>query len=270
MFTYWTFTGQMALWAWVFGMPLFYAFIAVLLQVSFPVDTPYLAVFITLLVVELAAGCLWLAGAAGKLNPYGSFFLSMFVIAGGAGVIFQSYVGEAFSGPVSEWGKPEVVEGRAILRLREKGFSVELNGGEVFSAYGVSDVAELKAIPEKSRSEKAGAFNRIMVPLDHLQVEIVGNEFRISGFDTEIEGLYIVIEGYLSFISSTDLTMQDPEYRMFAYEVFELSKADLERGYIDLSVEDARVLSEQSVDWLVRRPDSINAHLNVIEFAIKY
>ncbi|MGM0769641.1 MAG: hypothetical protein ACQEV6_16600 [Pseudomonadota bacterium] len=271
MYTYWTFTGQMALWAWFFGMPLFYGFIAVLLQVTFKLDISYLTTFITLLAVELVAGGLWLSSAGGKLNPYGSFFLSMVVIAGGAGLIFKSYAGDMFSGPISEWGKPAVVEGRGVAKLKAKGFSVELNRGEVFAAYGVSDVAEVKKIPEKSRSEQANVFNQMMTPLDNLQVDIVDNQFRISGFGTETEGLYIVVEGYISFISSTDLTMQDPEYRMFVHQLFELSKGDLERGYIDLSSDKGgKVLSESSVNWLVKRPDSMNAHLSNINFAIKY
>lgn len=274
MFTYMVFTRQILPIMYVGGMPLLFAILAIWLQHQFRLDTSFLVLFVPMVVADVLTGIFYLMARGGRLKSGAAGVLSMVVIAVSAGVMFHQQVVDQLNltAHYSQWGKPKVIGSHAASKLRRyNDIFPELEKGEVYLAYGVSDVTKAKRLIAQDDDvtvEPATYLGALMTPLDGLEVTVEDNEFRITGFDEDLDGFYAIVEGYANYIGKKESRMEDPYLRVFVHKLIDLSPEDHKRGYVDLPLKYKTQMTEGAVERLVRWRNSKKVHMQYVDDAL--
>ncbi|WP_288132227.1 hypothetical protein [Microbulbifer sp.] len=274
MFTYMVFTRQILPIMYVSGMPLLFAVLAMLLQIQFKIDTPFLVLFVPMVVADVLIGIFYLMARSGSLRSRAAGLLSMVVIAVSAVVMFHQQVVDELNltAHYSQWGKPKVIGSHAASKLRRyNDIFPELEKGEVYLAYGVSDVTKAKQLIAQDDDvtvEPVTYLGALMTPLDGLEVTVEGNEFRVTGFDDDLDGFYAIVERYANYIGKKESRMEDPYLRVFVHKLIDLSSEDHKRGYVDLPLNYKTQMTERAAERLVHWRDSKKVHMQYVDDAI--
>lgn len=274
MFTYMVFTRQMLPLMYVGGMPLLFAVIAMVLQHQFKIDTSFLVLFVPMVVADVLIGIIYLVARSGRLRSLSSALLSMVVIAVSGVVMFHEQVVDEFNltAHYSQWGKPKVIGADAASKLRRyNDIFPELEKGQIYLAYGVSDVAKAKRLIAEDDDvtvEPVTYLGALMTPLDGLEVTVADNQFRVTGFADDLDGFYAIVEGHANYIGKKNSQMEDPYLRLFVHKLVDLSSEDHKRGYVDLPLTYKTQMTERAVERLIHWRDSKQVHMQYVDDAI--
>ncbi|MDX1588186.1 MAG: hypothetical protein R3296_04550 [Oleiphilaceae bacterium] len=272
MMTYLGLSGQYSLYALIFGLPVMAGTTSLLLEVMHEEETAsLLTMFITFVVSDLVIGFFCLKARWGRIRESTAFFVTIAVMAVAAGITVKPLLDEVFSGPMSEWGKAPVMTPQSARFWKERGIVPVFEKGEIIAAYAVSDASEVRKRIEQDDDldlEPIRYLEPLMTPLEDLRVEVVDNQFRISGFGSGMDALFVILEGYGDYVSTGELSFEDPERRVFAHEFFDLSDRDRERGYVDLVVKPGTHMNETATDRIVRFRDKQQVHMQYVDNAI--
>lgn len=274
MFTYMVFTRQMLAVMYVGGMPLFFAVIAIVLQHQFKIDASFLVLFVPMVVADVLIGIIYLVARGGRLRSLTSGLLALVVIAISGVVMFQKQVVDELNltAHYSQWGKPKVIGAQAAAKLRQHNdIFPELDKGEIYLAYGVSDVAKAKRLIAQDNDatvEPVTYLGALMTPLDGLEVTVKDNQFRVTGFDDDLDGFYAIVEGHANYIGKKDSQMEEPYLRAFVHKLVDLSSEDHKRGYVDLPLNYKTQMTARAVNRLTHWRDSKKVHMQYVDDAI--
>ncbi|ROQ18166.1 hypothetical protein EDC38_3140 [Marinimicrobium koreense] len=274
MFTYMVFTRQILPFMYVGGMPLLFAVIAMVLKHQFKIDTSFLVLFVPMVVADVLIGIIYLVARSGRLRSLAAGLLSTVVISVSGVVMFHQQVVDELNltAHYSQWGKPKVIGAHAASKLRQHNdIFPELEKGEVYLAYGVSDVTKAKRLIAKDDDvtvEPVSYLGALMTPLDGLEVTVEDNEFRVTGFEDDLDGFYVIVEGHANYIGKKGSRMEDPYLRVFVHKLVDLSSEDHKLGYVDLPLNYKTQMTERAVERIVRWRDSKKVHMQYVDEAI--